>query len=138
MSGAIVLGYDASPGADGALDTALELAQRFGDRLVIANGVTPPGTPTDETPAHRRAVEEKASALMERALERAREAGVESEVEIVPLRPSEALLQLADQNNARFIVVGGWGEGPLKGAILGSTAYKVLHLAERPVVVVQG
>ena len=138
MSGAIVLGYDASPGADGALDTALELAQRFGDRLVIANGVTPPGTPTDETPAHRQAVEEKASALMQRALERAREAGVESEVEIVPLRPSEALLQLADQNNARFIVVGGWGEGPLKGAILGSTAYKVLHLAERPVVVVQG
>ena len=63
---------------------------------------------------------------------------MEGEVEIVPLRPSEALLQLADQNNARFIVVGGWGEGPLKGAILGSTAYKVLHLAERPVVVVQG
>ena len=63
---------------------------------------------------------------------------MESQVEIVPLRPSEALLQLADQNNARFIVVGGWGEGPLKGAILGSTAYKVLHLAERPVVVVQG
>ena len=138
MSGTIVLGYDASPGADGALATAVELAQRFGDRLVIANGMTPPGTPTDETAAHRKAVEIKAQELADAALERAREAGVEGEVEIVPLRPSEALLQLAEQHNARFIVVGGWGEGPLKGALLGSTAYKVLHLAERPVVVVQG
>ena len=138
MSGTIVLGYDASPGADGALATAVELAQRFGDRLVIANGISPPGTPTDETRAHIQAVEAKAAELTEAALARAREAGVGAEVEIVPLRPSEALVRLADQHNARFIVVGSWGEGPLKGAILGSTAYKVLHLAERPVVVVQG
>ena len=44
----IVLGYDASPGAERALDTALEIATHFGDRLLIAFGAAPPGPPTDE------------------------------------------------------------------------------------------
>ena len=35
-----------------------------------------------------------------------------------------------------MIVVGSYGEPPLKGVILGSTAYKLLHLTERPVLVV--
>ena len=138
MSGAIVLGYDASPGAGKALNTAVELARRFGARLVIANGVDPPGTPGEETRAHRKALEGSAQNLMDNALDQARDAGVSTDIEIVPLRPAEALLQVAERHDARFIVVGGWGEGPLKGALLGSTAYKVLHLADRPVVVVQG
>lgn len=37
-----MLGYEDSPGARNALATALELAQRFGDRLVVAYGVAPP------------------------------------------------------------------------------------------------
>jgi nucleotide-binding universal stress UspA family protein len=32
--------------------------------------------------------------------------------------------------------VGSYGERPLRGAILGSTPHKLLHLAERPVLVV--
>jgi nucleotide-binding universal stress UspA family protein len=35
-----------------------------------------------------------------------------------------------------MIVVGSYGERPLKGAILGSTPYKLLYLADRPVLVV--
>ena len=37
-----------------------------------------------------------------------------------------------------MIVVGSYGERPLKGAIIGSTAQKrLLHLSERPVLVVR-
>ena len=57
-------------------------------------------------------------------------------VELVPERPAAALVEVADARDARFIVVGTWGEGPLRGAFLGSTPYKLLHLADRPVVVV--
>jgi nucleotide-binding universal stress UspA family protein len=35
-----------------------------------------------------------------------------------------------------MIVVGSTGEAALKGAILGSTPYKLLHQADRPVLVV--
>ena len=44
--------------------------------------------------------------------------------------------RLADARDARFIVVGTWGESPIRGAILGSTPHKLLHLSHRPVVVV--
>ena len=35
-----------------------------------------------------------------------------------------------------MIVVGSYGDPPLKGMILGSTPNKLLHMAERPVLVV--
>ena len=57
---------------------------------------------------------------------------------LVSERPHTALLKLAEENDARFIVVGSWGESPIRGAILGSTPHKLLHLSHTPVVVVPG
>jgi nucleotide-binding universal stress UspA family protein len=136
--GVIVLGYDASPGAERALETAIELASQFGDRLLIAFGAAPPGPPTEEETAHRRALEELGERVTSGALSRARDAGVDAEVALVPKRPHHALTELADRQNARMIVVGTYGESPIAGAILGSTPHKLLHLSERPVLVVPG
>jgi nucleotide-binding universal stress UspA family protein len=136
LSRSIVVGYDASPGAQAALDHALELATAFGDRLIIGFGVTPPGSLGDEFRAHRQALRERAEELTAKALERVLGAGVEVETALVEDRPSSALVSLADENDARMIVVGSYGERPLKGAILGSTPYKLLYMADRPVLVV--
>ena len=67
----IVLGYDASPGAERALDTAVELASAFGDRLVIGFGVQPPGHGGGEGMEHRNALREQAAQLTAEALARA-------------------------------------------------------------------
>ena len=64
------------------------------------------------------------------------EAGVEATLALVPERPVDALLTLAEENDARAIVVGTHGEHPFKGALLGSTPHKLLYLSERPVIVV--
>ena len=48
----------------------------------------------------------------------------------------DALISLAEEHDARAIVVGTHGESPIRGAILGSTPHKLLHLSERPVLVV--
>ncbi len=136
MSSTIVVGYDASPGSRAALDRALEIAAAFGDRLIIGFGVTPPGTPTEESRAHRQAIRDRAETLTAEALERAVGAGVDVETALVEEKASAALIGLADENDARMIVVGSWEERPLKGAILGSTPNKLLYLAERPVLVV--
>ena len=136
MSSTIVVGYDASPGSRAALDRALEIAAAFGDRLIIGFGVTPPGTPTEESRAHRQAIRDRAETLTAEALERAVGAGVDVETALVEEKASTALIGLADENDARMIVVGSWEERPLKGAILGSTPNKLLYLAERPVLVV--
>ena len=136
MPGSIVVGYDASPGARAALDQALELAAAFGDRLIIGFGVAPPAPVGEEVRAHPQALRDHAEKMTAEALERAEGSGVDVEVALVEDRASSALVSLADDNEARMIVVGSYGERPLKGAILGSTPHKLLHLAERPVLVV--
>jgi nucleotide-binding universal stress UspA family protein len=136
LSRSIVVGYDASPGAHAALDHALGLAAAFGDRLIIGFGVAPPVRLGEESRAHRDALREEAERLTVDALERAQGTDVEVEVALVEDRPSSALVGLADDNDARMIVVGSYGERPLKGAILGSTPHKLLHMAERPILVV--
>jgi nucleotide-binding universal stress UspA family protein len=136
LSSTIVVGYDASPGSRAALDRALEIASAFGDRLIIGFGVSPPGNVGDEFRAHRDALRDQAEKLIAEALERAVGAGVDVETALVEDRASSALITLADENDARMIVVGSWEERPLKGAILGSTPNRLLYLAERPVLVV--
>jgi nucleotide-binding universal stress UspA family protein len=138
VPGTIVLGYDASPGARGALDRALELASTFGDRLVIGYGIAPPGLGGGEAAETREALRERAVELTGDALVRARDAGVEAEIALVDERPAAALVSLGEKHDARMIVVGSYGEHPIKGAILGSTPHKLLHLAECPVLVVPG
>ena len=64
-------------------------------------------------------------------------AGVSSRGELVNESPSTGLVELADTLDARMIAVGSDGEAPLKGALIGSTAHKLLHLSERPVLVVR-
>jgi nucleotide-binding universal stress UspA family protein len=51
-------------------------------------------------------------------------------------KPAEALAELADERDARMIVIGSHGEGPIRGAILGSTPHKLLQRSGRPVLVV--
>ncbi len=51
-------------------------------------------------------------------------------------KPAQALIEAATRHSARRIVVGSWSESPLRGALLGSTPHKLLHLARTPVLCV--
>ena len=133
--GTLVVGYDGSECAKAALDHAMELGGELGDTIVVAYGYEP-GNPGEEHAAHRDAVRAVAEQATSEGAERARAAGVEVEVELRAERPVEALLSLANERDARAIVVGTYGEHPMRGAILGSTPHKLLHLSERPVLVV--
>ena len=133
---AVVVGYDESPGADTALGTAIEVASRFGEVLVLVYGAGPPGGLGEEAGAHRDALREIGRTALAHAVDRAREAGVETEVELVDAKPAEALMEVGERHQATVIVVGTSGESPLKGAMLGSTPHKLLHLSTRPVLCV--
>lgn len=133
--GTLVVGYDSSDCAHAALDHALQLAAELGDDIVVAYGYAP-GGPGEEYRATRDAVRQIGERATADALRQAREAGVEIEVDLREARPVEALMEIAAERDARAIVVGTYGERPIKGAILGSTPHKLLHLSERPVLVV--
>ena len=63
-------------------------------------------------------------------------AGAEVERVVVDGPPVDALLDAAGESHADLIVVGSHGEGAMSAAFLGSTAMKLLHHSEVPVLVV--
>lgn len=129
----VVLGYDDSPGARAALEVALEVAGRWGAALRVVYGA---GASGEEARVLREALAEIGGRALATARERAEAAGVPIEVDVVPAKPAEALLRVADDHDATVIVVGTSGEGPFRSALVGSTPHKLLQLSTRPVLCV--
>jgi nucleotide-binding universal stress UspA family protein len=133
----IILGFDGSRSARAALDAAVAQAQAFGDRLVVVFADEPPGRSAgEEFKEHRRALDEIAERAFSEAKEVCRNAGIEVETLLVHERPPVALETTARGRDTRLIVVGTYGEGPFRSAILGSTPHKLLHFSEVPVLCV--
>ncbi len=132
----IVVGYDGSDCGKAALERAIELAEGLGDRVVVVFGYAPPGIWGGEIAEHEEAIEEYGEKVTAEAKRRIDESSIEGEIAMVPKRGTEALVDAADERDARMIVVGSYGDSPLKGVILGSTPNKLLHLADRPILVV--
>jgi nucleotide-binding universal stress UspA family protein len=134
--GQIVVGYDGSDCSRAALDEGLRTAKALGDEVVVVFGYSPPGLWGGEIVEHEDAIEERGAKVLEEAKHQAEAAGTTVELALVAKKPSEAIVETAEERDARMIVVGSYGDPPLKGIILGSTPNKLLHLAERPVLVV--
>ena len=132
----IVVGYDGSACGEAALDAALGLAPPLGDEVTVVFGYAPPGIWGGEIADHEEAIEELGESVLGKAREQASRQGVEVAEQLVPKRGVEALIEVADERDARLIVVGSFGESAIKGIILGSTTNKLLHLTDRPVLVV--
>ena len=133
----IIIGYDGSDSSKTALGQALGFAKALGDSIVVVFGAAPGGYGGGEVPEQRKAVEEFADKVTQEALDTAKSANVESSIELLNEHAHEALITVAKRHDARMIVVGSHGESPLKGAIVGSNAYKLVHFSDTPVLVVR-
>ena len=136
MSNTIVVGYDGTEGSRAAFDEALRLAGEIGGDILalFAHYRVRTGGESQDLDAD---IYRLATAKLEEAAARAREVGVTIATDFVESKPAEALVAAAEACDARFIVVGSHGERPLKGALVGSTPNRLIHLAERPVIVVR-
>jgi nucleotide-binding universal stress UspA family protein len=137
MAPTIVLGYDGSDGSQAALSTAVTVARAFAARLTIVFGYEP-NPMGGESSDYRHQLEALGQGVVAQAFAAARELDASLEIEqlVVPLRPAESLLEAAIERQALVIVVGGSGERPILGAILGSVPHKLLHRSTVPVLVV--
>jgi nucleotide-binding universal stress UspA family protein len=135
MSSGIIVGYDGSESAKAALSTAIELAQAYGEKVVVAfaydlNPVA------GELHDYHAALKELATKRLTEATTLVADTHVDIDAVIVEQAPAAALVALADERDARLIVVGSRGERWIKEVLLGSTPLKLLHLSDRPVLVV--
>jgi len=137
MAGDIILGYDGSAGSKAALRVAVSVAKAFDAPLTIVFGYEP-NPMGGETADYKDQLEKIARAHVATAAEEAKalDPSVAVETLVAGLRPVESLLEASLERGARVIVVGGNGERPIMGAILGSVPHKLLHHSTVPVLVV--
>jgi len=135
MSSGVIVGYDGSDGSKAALRAALDVAKAYGDKVTIAfgYGVNPMA---GEVKDYAAALRELAHKRVEEAAGIAAEVDGEVDAVLVEQSPAKALVELAEERDARMIVVGTHGESPLHGALIGSTPHKLMHISRRPVLVV--
>ena len=126
------MGYDGTDGARAALHVAVGLA--VATTRSLPSSLMPAGSAA-RCATTRRSFANTAAGCSRRRADIGREAAVEIELVLRELSPAEALIAVADEHDARMIVVGSHGERPLKSALVGSTPTRLLHLAERPVLV---
>jgi nucleotide-binding universal stress UspA family protein len=69
-----------------------------------------------------------------------RQAGIDAEGEVRRTTFGHAAREIvadAKEHDAGVIIMGSRGRGDFAGALLGSTAHKVIHLTDRPVMVIR-
>jgi nucleotide-binding universal stress UspA family protein len=133
MSAGVIVGYDGSECAKAALRAGADVAKAYGDKLIVAFGYEL-NPIAGEMRDYQLALRDLATKRLEEA--RALVEGTDVDAVIVERAPAHALVHLADERDARVIVVGTRGESPIRGALLGSTPHKLLQLSDRPVLVV--
>jgi universal stress protein F len=137
----ILVGLDASPRAEGVLDTAVELARRAGGKLILFRAVgVPHEIPVEAysmTPASlAEMLEREAKKYLDRVAAELPPEMVAATVVGIGA-PWQAICAAADQHDADLVVIGSHGYSGLD-KVIGTTAGKVVNHAKRSVLVVRG
>jgi nucleotide-binding universal stress UspA family protein len=137
MAAQLVVGIGGDGSGTAAARTAARVADSMGATLVLVFGYDPTRLGPRGGP-----LEDEILAIGETAIEavRAELSGAHPDLviesEFVQDRAADALINVAAARNAEVIAVGHGGEGPMRGALLGSITYELVHRAPRPVLVV--
>lgn len=134
MTGELVVGYDGSECAKEALRVAVGIARNSGIGVMAVFAAEPPAALAGSDD-QRRALLERGGELVGEAEALVGDA-VPFHGRVVDEKPAAGLNMVADEVSAAMIVVGTYSEGPLAAALVGSTPHKLLHLSQRPVLVV--
>jgi len=134
----IVVGYDGTDGSRAALDEAVRLAAEIGAEIRLVFSFEAPRIGGELHDLDVAIAERGAEVLVHGEHQAAAAAaGVKVTTEFRKAEPADGLIDAARELEARYIVVGSYGEKPLKSALVGSTPSRLLHLSEVPVLVVR-
>ena len=139
----IVVALDFSELSDAALETAIGLAKPGSAQLhlVHAFDVRVPFVTPYEVAVPDRLIQEARDAAarkLEKALQKARAAGVAAESHLEEVPASSAISRVAEEQGADLVVLGTHGHTGLKHVLLGSVAERTLRTAPCSVIVVKG
>jgi nucleotide-binding universal stress UspA family protein len=136
----IAVGTDGTETADKAVDVALDIAERYGARLLIFSAYTPVSVKhlereraelPDEVQWSIRG-DRAVDAILAQALERARACGLESDTVARQGEPADVICALASEHNVDLLVIGNKG---MHRRVFGSVPRSVCQRAPCSVVV---
>src|SRR4051812_26519969 len=133
----VVCGVDGSPDAQRAAETASDLAQRIGDRLVLAHAIQPLMSGLRRDPASAPQIGEWRVGL--KYLDAAADltaARPKPEFSMEAGEPTRELVRIAGRQNAELLVVGSHGQSSVRAGLLGSVAVALGGSAPVPVLIV--
>jgi nucleotide-binding universal stress UspA family protein len=133
----IIIGYDGSEGAKGAIEFAGEYFSGRDAIVVTAFEDWPPAVHGDAVQTND-AARAKAEATAEEGAALARQAGIEAEPRTVYAAEKawQSIIDVADELDAGLIVVGSHGFNGLRPLVLGSVSHQLAHHAHQPVIAV--
>jgi nucleotide-binding universal stress UspA family protein len=134
----ILTPIDLSDAAEAVTLEAGALAGILEGRVLLLHAI-PPSVINEYAPeAERIAAEEQGVAEdgLKRLQRRLKHAGVDAETEVRHGPAVATILDVAEQRNADYIVMGSHGHGSLYNLLVGSTASGVIHAAPCPVVII--
>jgi nucleotide-binding universal stress UspA family protein len=129
----LLVATDLSPRSELAFERALQLARGTGSRvhlLFVLDDALPPAVAA-------RLQRECEALVAQRMLPRAAAAGVEASLAVRPGRGAQTILSEADALDAGLILMGVHRREEARDMFLGSTAWRVLRDARRPVLQVR-
>ena len=133
----LVVGYDGSAASRAALLFAARQAGRAG-RVFVVHAYEPPPEALG-SPNYQRVLSERRdrgeALLLELPLAEEGLAGPVYDTELIGGPPARAIVAVARTRHADEIVIGARGLGRMR-ALLGSVSHEILHMADRPVVVI--
>ena len=129
----VLVTTDGSNLSDKAIETAVELTAQLGGELIgMTSVVAPP--PTGGFDAEDAAVRDRLAAISRKAEEK----GVKCEVVAEHTDAVwKGVLECASRYDVAFIVMASRGLGSIGSLLRGSETQKVLHQADRPVLIVR-
>jgi nucleotide-binding universal stress UspA family protein len=137
MYGTLLVAVDQSEVSDRVVAAAKDLALLSKDKVRVLHlrerefgrmGLTPMEP------------EEEASDAVRRGVETLIQAGVDAQGEVrqaIYGQAAQEIVEDAKDLDAGMIIMGSRGRSDLAGLVLGSTAHKVIHLTDRPVLIVR-
>jgi nucleotide-binding universal stress UspA family protein len=141
MPRSIVVATDGSEPAESAVREAIRIAAGEGARLHVVTAYPDPhmfreriASGATEVPVKLRGV---AESVLARAAREAEDAGVEVETHAREGDPAEAIIDLANEQQADLIVVGNRGLTGIRRFLLGSVSSKVSEHASSSVMIVR-
>lgn len=132
----ILIAIDRSESSQRAVSFATEIAERYGSEMVVFHA-----TPylISRGGAFESEDTREGAALVDEVVRNLKDRGLNARGEVVRVvegRVAHGIVEMASSVDADAIVMGTRGRSDLGGLFLGSVTHRVLHLSERPVLVV--